>query len=254
MNILISACLLGVNCRYDGGGKLIHQIEKLKENHNLIPVCPEIYGGLQTPREPAEIKDGKVINRKGEDVSENFIKGAYETLNLAKLYNCKYAILKERSPSCGFGQIYDGTFSGNLVKGNGIAAELLSKNGIEIIGESELGIGAIFLKTKEVKIEIYIPSEFIVKLRDELNKVNAGKIGNYDNCISVVKVKGYWRPLEEASPYLGNIGEVSEGEECKVEVRCRMEYVKDAIKVIKKVHPYEEPVFNIIPILNDLFE
>lgn len=138
MNILISACLLGVNCRYDGGGKLIDEIDKLKEIYNLIPVCPEVYGGLQTPREPAEITDGKVINRKGEDVSKNFTRGANETLHLAKLYNCKFAILKERSPSCGFGQVYDGTFSGNLVKGNGYTAELLCKNGITIIGESKI--------------------------------------------------------------------------------------------------------------------
>lgn len=139
MNILISACLLGVNCRYDGGGKLINQIDRLKEKYNLIPVCPEVYGGLETPREPAEIIDGKVINREGKDVTENFIKGANATLHLAKLYNCKYAILKERSPSCGYGEVYDGKFSGNLVKGNGITAELLSKNGIKIIGESEIG-------------------------------------------------------------------------------------------------------------------
>ncbi len=144
MNILISACLLGVNCRYDGGGKLIDQIDQLKERYNLIPVCPEVYGGLQTPREPAEIIDEKVINRKGEDVSQNFTRGANETLHLAELYNCKYAILKERSPSCGFGEIYDGTFSGRLVKGNGYTAELLSKNGIKIIGES--GIDS-FLKS-----------------------------------------------------------------------------------------------------------
>lgn len=82
--------------------------------------------------------DGKVINRKGEDVTENFIKGANETLYLAKLFNCQYAILKERSPSCGFGRIYDGTFSGNLVDGNGITADLLVKNGIEVIGESQI--------------------------------------------------------------------------------------------------------------------
>lgn len=138
MNVLISACLLGINCRYDGGENLIKEIEKLKERYNLIPVCPEIFGGLSTPREPAEIIDGKVINRRGEDVTENFVKGAKETLYLAKLFNCKYAILKERSPSCGYGKIYDGTFSGKLVDGNGITAELLAKNGIEIIGESQI--------------------------------------------------------------------------------------------------------------------
>ncbi|NLY76612.1 MAG: DUF523 domain-containing protein [Tissierellia bacterium] len=138
MNILISACLLGVNCRYDGKENLINGIEKLKEIYNLIPICPEIYGGLTTPREPAEIIDGKVINRRGEDVTKNFVKGAKETLYLAKLFNCKYAILKERSPSCGYGRIYDGSFSGNLVDGNGITAELLSKNGIKVIGESQI--------------------------------------------------------------------------------------------------------------------
>ena len=107
---------------------------------------------------------------------------------------------------------------------------------------------------KEVKIEVYIPCEFVTKLRDELSKVKAGIIGNYDSCMSVVNVKGYWRPLEEANPYSGKVGEVSEGDECKTEVRCRIEYVKDAIEVIKKVHPYEEPVFNIIPIINDIFK
>ncbi|NLL81124.1 MAG: DUF523 domain-containing protein [Tissierellia bacterium] len=138
MNILISACLLGVNCRYDGGAVLIDKIDQLKEDYNLIPVCPEVYGGLQTPREPAEIINGKVINRKGEDVTDNFIRGANETLLLARLYNCKYAILKERSPSCGFGEIYDGRFSDTLVEGNGITAELLIKNKIKVIGESEI--------------------------------------------------------------------------------------------------------------------
>jgi len=138
MNVLISACLLGVNCKYDGGRNYIKEIEKLKEIYNLIPICPEIYGGLQTPREPAEIVNGKVINRKGEDVTDKFIKGANETLYLAKLFNCKYAILKERSPSCGYGKIYDGTFTGNLVDGNGITAELLAKNGIEVMGESQI--------------------------------------------------------------------------------------------------------------------
>lgn len=107
---------------------------------------------------------------------------------------------------------------------------------------------------KEVKIEVYLPCEFVVKLRDELNKVKAGRIGNYDNCMSVVNVKGYWRPLEKANPYSGQVGEVSEGDECKIEVRCKMEYVKDAIRVIRDVHPYEEPVFNIIPLINNIFE
>lgn len=138
MNILISACLLGVNCRYDGGGKLIDEIDKLKNKCNFIPICPEIYGGLETPRIPAELINGRVINRKGKDVTENFIRGARETLHLAKLFNCKYALLKERSPSCGYGEIYDGSFSGKLVKGNGITADLLVSEGIKVFGESEI--------------------------------------------------------------------------------------------------------------------
>lgn len=107
---------------------------------------------------------------------------------------------------------------------------------------------------KEVKLEIFIPKEFVHELRVELNKAGACKIGDYDNCISVSPVKGYWRPLEGSDSYSGKVGVVSEGDEYKVETRCRVEYVKDAIKAIRKVHPYEEPVYNIIPLINDLFE
>lgn len=110
------------------------------------------------------------------------------------------------------------------------------------------------MEFKEVKIEVFIPKEYVTALREELNKANACKIGDYDNCISVTEVRGYWRPLEGADPFKGTVGEVFEGEECKVETRCKIEYVKDAIKAIKKVHPYEEPVYNILPIINDLFE
>lgn len=110
------------------------------------------------------------------------------------------------------------------------------------------------MEFKEVKIEIYIPEEYILRLRDELNKVNACKIGNYDNCMSVTNVRGYWRPLEGSTPFNGEIGEICTDEECKVEVRCKCEYVKLAIEVIKNVHPYEVPLINVIPLVNDLFE
>lgn len=133
-NVLISACLLGVNCKYSGGNNYTKQVESLKEKYNLIPICPEIYGGLETPREPSEIVDSKVLNKKGIDVTYQFKKGAEETLKLAEFYKVKLAILKEKSPSCGFEEIYDGTFSGKLKKGNGITAELLFQNGIKIIG------------------------------------------------------------------------------------------------------------------------
>lgn len=135
-NVLISACLLGINCRYDGGHNYVPAVEKLKEKYNLIPVCAEIYGGLTTPRTPAERVGGKVVFKDGKDATENFVRGAEEILKLAKFYECKLAILKERSPSCGSGMIYDGTFTGTLVPGDGVLCELLKKNGIEVLGES----------------------------------------------------------------------------------------------------------------------
>lgn len=138
MNILVSACLLGVNCRYDGTGKLEESIKDLMKQHNLIPVCPEIYGGLQTPREPAERVKNKIFTKCGVDVTDNYQRGAKEILKFAELYDCKYAILKERSPSCGYGKIYDGTFNGKLIEGNGILAELLAVHGITILGESRI--------------------------------------------------------------------------------------------------------------------
>ncbi len=138
MNILVSACLLGVNCRYDGKGKFIEQLDALKEKHHLIPICPEIFGGLETPRQPAEKIKDKIITKTGKDVTNNYKKGANEVLKLAKFYDCQLAILKERSPSCGCGKIYDGTFSGTLTDGNGITAQLLIENGIAVIGESQI--------------------------------------------------------------------------------------------------------------------
>ena len=140
-SILISACLLGVACRYDGLSKPLDKeiIEKLRKEYHLIPVCPEVMGGLPTPRIPAEISsDGKVFRQDGVDVSENYIRGAKEALRLAEIFQCDTALLKEKSPSCGAGKIYDGSFSKTLTEGNGIAAELLQKNGIRIVGESKI--------------------------------------------------------------------------------------------------------------------
>lgn len=138
MNILISACLLGVNCRYNGEGQIVKHIDELIEKYNLIPVCPEIYGGMSTPREPSERIGEHVISKSGKDVTEHFKRGANEIMKLAQLYQCRYAILKERSPSCGYGEIYDGTFSGKLIEGNGILAEMLLKSGVTIISESRI--------------------------------------------------------------------------------------------------------------------
>lgn len=137
---IISACLLGLDCRYDGGNNYVgdEKIKKLKENYELIPVCPEAYGGLTTPRVPSEIAGDKVVSRLGADVTNEFIKGAAAALYLAKLFDCDCAILKANSPSCGSGTVYDGTFSGTLTEGYGVTAKLLKENGICVIDENEI--------------------------------------------------------------------------------------------------------------------
>ena len=138
MNLLVSACLLGVRCRYDGASKPHPLMEELAKRHTLIPVCPEQLGGLPTPRPPAERQGDRVTAVTGADVTENYRRGAEETLRLCRFFGCEAAVLKERSPSCGCGAVYDGTFTGALTAGNGVAAELLTNHGIPIYGESEL--------------------------------------------------------------------------------------------------------------------
>ncbi len=140
-SILISACLLGVSCRYDGLSKPLAEdiLSELKSRYHLIPICPEIFGGLPTPRIPAEIQHDRHVKRKdGMDVSAEYQKGAEEALRLARFFDCKTAILKERSPSCGKGEIYDGTFTGTRIIGDGITAEFFKKQGILVYGESEI--------------------------------------------------------------------------------------------------------------------
>jgi len=137
-NILCSACLLGIKCRYDGKSKPNEKIIKLSKKVFLIPVCPEQLGGLPTPRVPAEQKRNKVFTKNGKDVTKNFLKGAEETLKIIRLFNTKKAILKQRSPSCGCGQIHDGTFSDMIIKGDGVTAALLKRNGIKVISEEDL--------------------------------------------------------------------------------------------------------------------
>ena len=137
MKILISACLLGACCRYDGASKAHPLAALLAERHTLVPVCPEQLGGLPTPRPPAERRGGRVVTQSG-DVTEQYLRGAEETLELCKLLGCEAAVLKERSPSCGRGQVYDGTFSGTLTAGDGVTAELLAAHGILVYGESQI--------------------------------------------------------------------------------------------------------------------
>lgn len=139
-NILVSACLLGIGCRYDGKNKTNEAVRALTERFNLIPFCPEIYGGLPTPRTPSERIGDRVMMADGRDVTENYQKGAREALELCRIYGITTAILKERSPSCGKGMIYDGSFSGTLTERDGVTAELLMANGIRVLGESEINI------------------------------------------------------------------------------------------------------------------
>ena len=135
-NILVSACLLGVSCRYDGKSKPNENVIALKDRYNIIPVCPEIMGGLPTPRTASEIQGCQVVMGDGTNVTKEYRKGAEEVLKLCRLFGCKRAVLKEKSPSCGCGKVYDGTFSGKLIDGNGITAKLLMENGIEVFGET----------------------------------------------------------------------------------------------------------------------
>ncbi len=135
--LLISACLLGVPCRYDGGSKPHPIAARLAEKYELIPVCPETLGGLPTPREPAELRDGRAVTRDGGDRTDAYRLGAERTLAIAAENGVTRAVLKERSPSCGRGLIHDGTFGGGMTRGDGIAAELLLENGITVLGESE---------------------------------------------------------------------------------------------------------------------
>ena len=135
--ILVSACLVGINCKYSGGNNYNEKIFNLVKEGKAIPVCPEQWGGLETPRSPAEIKDGKVITCDNIDVTAEYKKGAEEVLNLAKKVGATKAILQERSPSCGCGKIYNGNFDKTLIDGNGITADLLMKNGIQVISSAE---------------------------------------------------------------------------------------------------------------------
>jgi len=138
MRILVSACLLGCSCRYDGKSKPCEQVIQLAKKHTLIPVCPEQLGGLPTPRPPSEIQGEQVISNQGRDVTLEYRKGAEEALRLFRLLSCDLAILKSRSPSCGCGQIYDGTFSGKLRPGKGMTAELFTQQDITVLTEENL--------------------------------------------------------------------------------------------------------------------
>ena len=140
--ILVSACLVGINCKYSGGNNYNQKIFDLVKEGKAIPICPEQLGGLNTPRKPVELKviNGKryAIDNEGNDLTENFERGALEVLNLAKTLNINKAILQPRSPSCGVNKIYSGNFDNKLVDGNGILTELLKQNGIDVLTPNEI--------------------------------------------------------------------------------------------------------------------
>ncbi len=130
--IIVSSCLAGCKCRYDRNSNAKQEIIDLVERGYVIPLCAEVIGGLPIPRNSCEIRNNKIVDVNGNDYTAQFQTGAHKILEIAKILNVKKAILQQRSPSCGYGKIYDGTFSGKLIEGNGILADLLYKNGIEI--------------------------------------------------------------------------------------------------------------------------
>ncbi|MFZ3099740.1 MAG: DUF523 domain-containing protein [Minisyncoccales bacterium] len=135
--ILCSACLLGINCKYNGGNNANAKVLELAKKEILVPVCPEQLGGLPMPRPRSGRRGNTVVNEFGNNITESFIRGAKETLRIAKLLGIDRAILKQKSPSCGCGKIY-ADFGGRIIDGDGITAELLNRDGIKIISEEEL--------------------------------------------------------------------------------------------------------------------
>ena len=138
MKIAVSACLLGENCKYNGGNNFSKKVERFIQGHEVVPVCPEVLGGLPTPREPAEIVDGIVMQINGNSVDDEFRKGAQRALNTVIENDVELVILQSRSPSCGVNFIYDGSFTGKLIPGKGVFAEILQKANIRVIDVDDL--------------------------------------------------------------------------------------------------------------------
>lgn len=136
--IIVSACLLGSKVRFDGTSKLVQAALALTEFYNVIPICPEMDSGMSVPRDPSEIRDGKVISNRGKDVTSYYIKGARMALEAAMKHKVKLAVLKDRSPSCGSQFIHDGLFDNKVIKGQGLTASLFISHGIDVISENQL--------------------------------------------------------------------------------------------------------------------
>jgi uncharacterized protein YbbK (DUF523 family) len=251
---IVSKCLAGEPCRYDGKDNLVPEIRALVERGEAVAVCPEALGGLPTPRAPSEIQpDGRILSKTGEDVTEAFLHGAERAAAICRAHGCTGAILKARSPSCGKGLIYDGSFTGKRAAGNGVFAQMLLDAGIPVMTEEEYREKERPADFSYCKLEIFIPETHLEPLRRALREVDAGHVGNYDCCLSYCPVTGCWRPLEGTSPYLGSVGELSREPELKVEVTVRAARVDETIAAIRRVHPYEEPVINAIPLWRTSF-
>lgn len=138
MTIAVSACLLGENCKYNGGNNYSEKVKVFVQGHDVIPVCPEVLGGLPTPRESSEIVDGVVRHRDGTSVDREFRRGAQIALSIVKEHGAELVILQSRSPSCGVNTVYDGTFAGKTIEGQGVFAALLKENGIKVMDVAEL--------------------------------------------------------------------------------------------------------------------
>lgn len=136
MKIAVSACLLGINYKYNGGNNYSEKLEKLLEKHEVIPICPEVLGGLPIPRDPSEIVNGEVLTDKGKSVDKEFRNGAKKALEIVKESGAELVVLQSRSPSCGLGKIYDGSFTGRLVEGDGVFVKLLKDEGIKVVDVS----------------------------------------------------------------------------------------------------------------------
>ena len=136
--VLVSACLLGINCKYNGKNNKNDKVLEYIKDKYVIPVCPEILGGLSIPRTPSEVSNNRIITKDCKDVTINYNRGAEEVLKICKLLNVKKAILKSKSPSCGKGLIYDGNFSDRLTEGDGITTKLLKENNIEVLTEEDI--------------------------------------------------------------------------------------------------------------------
>ena len=138
MKLMVSACLLGENCKYNGGSNRNEKLLALFDGNEIIPICPEVLGGLPTPRPPAEVRDGVVVNRLGVSVDREFRCGAQRCLELAKRERPELIVLQSRSPSCGVKQRYDGSFTGRLIQGAGVTAALLMENGFRVLDVEDL--------------------------------------------------------------------------------------------------------------------